>query len=145
FKECFEKDEPLSIKQLADSFYEITETDSKWMTNSIIQPNPSDFSERDKAIYYFKALDEILEGAFKPRFKLFDNFLNYYISGNFYDNSEIDFGQIIRNFPHSVSNYAGLYLQDPVFSVSTNQLLPENKYARFSESKNASKMENRDA
>lgn len=121
FNECFQKDEILSIKQLSNSFYEITETDSKWMTNAIIQPNPSDFSERDIASYYFKAIDDILEGAFKPRFKLFDNFVNYYTKGNFYDNSTIDFGQIIQNFPNSVSNYAGLYLKDPVFSISTNQ------------------------
>ncbi len=121
FKECFEKDESLSIKQLTDSFEEITETDSKWMTNAIIQPNPSNFSERDKACYYFKALDDILEGAFLPRFKLFDNFINYYIGGKYYDNSKIDFGQIVQNFPNSVSNYAGLYLQDPIFSISTNQ------------------------
>lgn len=121
FKECFEKDESLSIKQLSDSFYEITETDSKWMTNAIIQPNPSDFSDRDKASYYFKALDDILEGAFKPRFKLFDNFINYYISGNYYDNSKVDFGQIIQNFPNSLNSFARLYLRDPIFSISTNQ------------------------
>jgi hypothetical protein len=121
FKECFEEDESLSIKQLSDSFYEITETDSKWMTNAIIQPNPSDFSDRDKASYYFNALGDIIEGAFKPRFKLFDNFINYYISGNYYDNSKIDFGQIIQNFPNLVNNFAALYLQDPIFSISTNQ------------------------
>lgn len=121
FKECFDKDESLSIKQLSDSFCEITETDSKWMTNAIIQPNPSYFSDRDKASYYFKALDDILEGAFKPRFKLFDNFINYYMNGSYYDNSKIDFGQIIQNFPNLISNKAGLYLKDPIFSISTNQ------------------------
>jgi len=121
FKECFERDEKLAIKQLSDSFYEISDTDLKWMTNAIIQPNPTDFSERDKISYYFKVIDEILEGVFKPRFRLFDNFINYYTKGTYYDNSKIDFGQIIQNFPDSESVPAALYLKDPYFSITTNQ------------------------
>jgi len=121
FKECFERDEKLAIKQLSDSFYEVSDTDLKWMTNAIIQPNPTDFSERDKISYYFKVIDEILEGVFKPRFRMFDNFISYYTNGAYYENSKIDFGQIIQNFPTSVSAPATLYLNDPYFSISTNQ------------------------
>ncbi|HUX59885.1 MAG TPA: hypothetical protein VMV32_01125 [Ignavibacteriaceae bacterium] len=121
FKECFERDENLAIKQLSDSFYEISDTDLRWMTNAIIQPNPTDFSERDKISYYFKVIDEILEGVFKPRFRLFDKFINYYTKGTYYDNSKIDFGQIIQNFPDLESVPATLYLKDPYFSITTNQ------------------------
>ena len=121
FKECFERDENLAIKYLSDSFYVISDTDLKWMTNAIIQPNPSEFSERDKVSYYFIVINEILEGVFKPRFRLFDKFINYYSKGEYYDNSKIDFGQMIQNFPDSESISATLYLKDPYFSISTNQ------------------------
>lgn len=121
FKECFERNENLAIIQLSDSFHEISNTDLKWMTNVIIQPNPSDFSERDKTTYYFKVIDEIIEGVFKPRFKLFDKFFNYYTKGSYYDNSRIDFGQIVKNFPDTENANATLYLKDPYFSISTNQ------------------------
>lgn len=132
FKECFERDEILSIKQLSDSFYEISETDLRWMTNVIIQPDPIDFSERDKISYYFKVIDEILEGVFKPRFRLFDRFINYYVRGIYYDNSKIDFGQIIQNFPDSERFSASLYLADPYFSISTNQWRNISSHKTFS-------------
>jgi hypothetical protein len=141
FKECFERDEQLAIKQLSDSFYEISNTDLKWMTNAIIQPNPADFSERDKMSYYFKVIDEILEGVFKTRFRLFDNFINFYTTGVYYDNSKIDFGQIIQNFPVSKSVPATLYLKDPYFSISTNQWRNISAHKTFNITKDSIKIE----
>jgi hypothetical protein len=140
FKECFERDEQLAIKQLSDSFYEISGTDLKWMTNAIIQPNPVDFSERDKMSYYFKVIDEILEGVFKPRFRMFDNFINYYTKGTYYDNSKIDFGQIIQNFPLNESVSAALYLKDPYFTITTNQWRNISAHKAFSISKDSIKI-----
>ncbi|ASB50293.1 hypothetical protein [Alkalitalea saponilacus] len=141
FRECFERDEQLAIKQISDSFYEISSTDFKWMTNAIIQPNPADFSERDKMSYYFKVIDEILEGVFKPRFRLFDNFINYYTTGGYYDNSKIDFGQIIQNFPVSESVPATLYLKDPYFSISTNQWRNISAHKTFNITKDSIEIE----
>jgi hypothetical protein len=141
FKECFERDEQLAIKQLSDSFYEVSNTDLKWMTNAIIQPNHTDFSERDKISYYFKVIDEILEGVFKPRFRLFDNFINYYTKGTYYDNSKLDFGQIIQNFPDSESVSAALYLKDPYFSITTNQWRNISAHKTFNINKDSIKIE----
>ena len=141
FKECFERDEKLAIKQLSDSFYEISDTDLKWMTNAIIQPNPTDFSERDKISYYFKVIDEILEGVFKPRFRMFDNFISYYTNGAYYENSKIDFGQIVQNFPSSESIPATLYLKDPYFSISTNQWRNISAHKTFTINKDSIKIE----
>lgn len=141
FKECFERDEQLAIKQLSDSFYEISGTDLKWMTNAIIQPNPTDFSERDKISYYFKVIDDILEGVFKPRFRMFDNYINYYTKGTYYDNSKIDFGQLIQNFPANESVSAALYLKDPYFSITTNQWRNISAHKTFNINKDSIKVE----
>jgi len=141
FKECFERDEKLAIEQLSDSFYEISDTDLKWMTNAIIQPNPTDFSERDKISYYFKVIDEILEGVFKPRFRLFDNFTNYYTKGTYYNNSKVDFGQILQHFPVSESVPAALYLKDPYFSITTNQWRNISAHKTFTINKDSIKIE----
>lgn len=141
FKECIERDEKLAIKQLSDSFYEISDTDLKWMTNAIIQPNHTDFSERDKISYYFKVIDEILEGVFKPRFRLFDNFINYYTKGTYYDNSKVDFGQIIQNFPASESVPAALYLKDPYFTITTNQWRNISAHKTYTINKDSIKIE----
>ena len=141
FKECFERDKKLAIKQLSDSFFEISDTDLKWMTNAIIQPNPTDFSERDKISYYFKVIDEILEGVFKPRFRMFDNFISYYTNGAYYENSKIDFGQIVQNFPSSESIPATLYLKDPYFSISTNQWRNISAHKTFTITKDSIKIE----
>jgi len=111
------------------------------MTNAIIQPNPTDFSERDKISYYFKVIDEILEGVFKPRFRLFDNFINYYTKGTYYDSSKIDFGQIIQNFPISESVSASLYLKDPYFSITTNQWRNISAHKTFTINKDSIKIE----
>jgi len=141
FKECFERDEKLATKQLSDSFYEVSDTDLKWMTNAIIQPNQTDFSERDKISYYFKVIDEIFEGVFKPRFRMFDNFISYYTNGAYYENSKIDFGQLIQNFPTSVSTPATLYLYDPYFSISTNQWRNISAHKTFTINKDSIKIE----
>lgn len=121
YKDCINIDKPLFIKVLADSFDEISKTDRKWMTNVLTKPNEKEFSERDKISYYFKVIDETLEGTFKPRLKLLDKFVNYKLHGVIPDNSGYDFGKIIRDFPNQVRNDTILFLEDPIFSISTNQ------------------------
>lgn len=121
YKDCIVSDKQKIIKVLADSFDDISNTDMKWMTNVLIQPDEKEFSERDKIAYYFKVIDETLEGAFKPRFKLLDKLVNYKLNGHIPDNSESDFGKVIRDFPSQAKTDTILFLEDPVFSISTNQ------------------------
>src|SRR5690606_33596051 len=75
FKNCISLDYSLTIEQISNSFYEVSNTDYNWMTNVIIRPNPTELSESDKMYLYFKAVDDIIEGCFKPRFKELFNFV----------------------------------------------------------------------
>lgn len=72
YADCFKIDTEKTIKIIAESFQDISNTDMKWMTNVLTQPDYQQFSERDKISYYFKIIDETLEGVFKPRLKLLD-------------------------------------------------------------------------
>lgn len=66
-------------------------------------------------------MDDILEGVFKPRFRLLDKFVHYRQYKVFSDNSKTNFGLLITNFLNSETTNASLYLNDPIFSISTNQ------------------------
>jgi hypothetical protein len=121
YKECLNIDKPKTIKIIADSFHDVSNTDMKWMTNVLTKSDSSTFSERDKISYYFKAIDETLEGAFKPRFKLLDKLINFKLNQTVINNSNFDFGKLIRDFPAQVKNDVSLFLEDPIFSISTNQ------------------------
>jgi hypothetical protein len=93
----------------------------KWMTNVLTQPDYQQFSERDKVSYYFKVIDETLEGVFKPRLKLLDKLIRLKLGKDILKNSNFDFGKIIREFPTEFENETNLFLKDPIFSISTNQ------------------------
>jgi hypothetical protein len=121
YQECINSDRQTTIKILADSFDDVSNTDMKWMTNVLTQPDSASFSERDKINYYFKVIDETLEGAFKPRFKLLDKLTSFKLNCTVIDNSTFDFGKLIRDFPSQVKSDVSLFLEDPVFSISTNQ------------------------
>lgn len=121
YKDCISSDKQRIIKVLAESFDDISNTDMKWMTNVLTQPDEKDFTERDKISYYFKVIDETLEGAFKPRFKLLDKLVNYKLHGDIPNNSGFDFGKMIQNFPNQVKSDTILLLEDPIFSIATNQ------------------------
>ncbi|MEJ3718111.1 hypothetical protein WGM54_08850 [Paenibacillus polymyxa] len=121
YKDCLNTDNQKIIKVLADSFYDTSNTDTKWMTNVLTQPDHKNFSERDKISYYFKIIDETLEGVFKPRFKLLDKLANFKLHHSIPDNSKSDFGKLIKDFPLQLKSDANLFLEDPIFSISTNQ------------------------
>lgn len=120
-EECLIINKEQTIKILADSFNDISNTDMKWMTNVLTQPDTSTFSERDKISYYFKIIDETLEGVFKPRFKLLDKLASFKLNQTIIDNSNYDFGRLIRDFPIQLKSNIGLFLEDPFYSISTNQ------------------------
>ncbi|MFG6687238.1 hypothetical protein ACGK9U_11680 [Mariniflexile sp. HNIBRBA6329] len=119
--DCIKIDKNKTIKVFADSFQDMTNTDMKWMTNVLTQPNYKEFSNRDKISYYFKVIDETLESVFKPRFKLLDKLVRIKLGQNIIDNSNFDFGKIIREFPNGFENEISLFLKDPIYSISTNQ------------------------
>lgn len=121
YKDCLNTDSQKIIKVLADSFDDTSNTDTKWMTNVLTQPDHKNFSERDKISYYFKIIDETLEGVFKPRFKLLDKLVNFKLNHSIPDNSKSDFGKLIKDFPLQLKSDAKLFLEDPIFSISTNQ------------------------
>ncbi|MNW32565.1 hypothetical protein D3C74_95100 [compost metagenome] len=121
YKDCLNTNNQRIIKVLADSFDDISNTDMKWMTNVLTQPDHNEFSERDKISFYFKVIDETLESVFKPRFKLLCKFVDFKLHHSVPDNSSSDFGQLIRDFPIQVRRDADLFLKDPILLISTNQ------------------------
>jgi hypothetical protein len=141
FADCiiFNKEETINI--ISESFDEICNTDYKWMTNVLTQPNFAEFSERDKITFYFKIIDETLEGVFKPRFKLFDKLTNFLITQNIIDNSNYDFGKIISDFPKQYEIDAKLFLKDPIHSISTSQWRNISAHKSFTINKENIKVE----
>jgi hypothetical protein len=122
FKESINIDRQNTITIFANSFHHTSNTDMKWMTNVLTQPDSSQFSERDKVSYYFKVIDETLEGVFKPRFKLFDKLVRFKLDSTIIiDNSKTDFGKLIRDFPIEFENDVELFLKDPYHSIPTSQ------------------------
>ncbi len=121
YKDCLNIDKQNTIQILASSFDDVSNTDMKWMTNVLTQPDSASFAERDKVSYYFKIIDETLEGAFKPRFKLLDRLANFKLTQSIIDNSNFDFGKLVRDFPSIFQTDIKLFLADPFFSISTNQ------------------------
>ena len=63
-----------SFKVLFDNLKSISDTDDKYMSYFISQPDVSNYTKKDFAIYYFRTMDEIIEGCYKPRFNLFYKF-----------------------------------------------------------------------
>lgn len=121
YKECFNTNKELTVKIFAESLNDISRTDSKWMTNVLTQPDITTLSERDKITCYFKVIDETLEGVFKPRFMLLDKLAKLKLNQTVVDNSDYDFGNLIRNFPSQFKKDVNLLLKDPIYFVSTNQ------------------------
>lgn len=112
-KACVMINSQRTHKVLADSFYDISNTDLRCLTNALIRPDSSGFSERDKISYYFKAIDETLEGAFKPRFRQLYKLMHLKVNGTIVDNSGFEFGKLIREVPSQFKDEISLFLKDP--------------------------------
>lgn len=121
FKDALEANQDETIKIIVRHFYEVSDTDLKWMTNVLTQPDTSQFSEHDKITYYFKIIDEVLEGVFKPRFKLLCKIAQAKKADKIDSSATEDFGQLVNSFPEKFGEDAQLYLRDPIFSIPTNQ------------------------
>lgn len=121
YKDCLSIDKEQTIKIIAASFNVTSNTDMVWISNVLTQPDSTTFSERDKISYYFKIIDETLEGAFKPRFKLLARLANFKLNQTIVDNSNYDFGRLVKDFPNQLKNEMSLFIEDPIYSISTNQ------------------------
>ena len=135
--DCLKKDRKKTLEIFANSFHEISNTDMKWMTNVLTQADFHKFPERDKISYFFKIMDETLEGAFNPRFRLFDKIIHFNINNEITNKSNSSFGNIITNFPIEFKEEAQLYLKDPLFSISTNQWRNIASHKSFTIKKNS--------
>jgi len=118
---CIKKDKQRTIAIIAGSFQEIIDTDTRWMSNVLSQPLITELSERDKISFHFKIIDETLEGVFKPRFKLFDKISRLDLGLEVVNDSNSDFGRLIRDYPDIYKHKISLFLKDPYFLISTNQ------------------------
>jgi len=121
YSDCIKLDKEKTIKLFADAFLEISNTDSRWTTMVLTQPDHTEFSERDKISYYFKIIDETLESVFKPRLKLLSKLIKLKLGHKLVDDSNFNFGRIINEFPNEFESETNLFIKDPIFSIAINQ------------------------
>lgn len=111
----------LTIKELSNSFYDLSKTDMRWITNVIGQPRFLELSERDKIYQCFKMIDEVLEGCFNPRFRMLYNIIFFNKTSKFKENKDEKLGILVNSIPKEVENEISLYLKDPIVNIPTHQ------------------------
>ena len=117
FNNALSKNRNGVIEELANSFLRIVKTDELYMGYYINQPkNISTFTPRDFAVYYFKTMDDILEGCFKPRLELFFKIYKFNLDGSFPDISNKTFGDIVN----LINDFDEL-IKDPIFNIPISQ------------------------
>ncbi|RXJ58125.1 hypothetical protein [Candidatus Marinarcus aquaticus] len=117
FKDALSKNHDEVIQELASSFLRIVKTDELYMGYYINQPkNISTFTPRDFATYYFKTMDDIIEGCFKPRLELFFKIYKFNLDGSFPDISNKTFGDIVN----LINDFDEL-IKDPIFNIPISQ------------------------
>jgi hypothetical protein len=121
FHEAINKNKLFSLNILNDYLSRIYETDFKWTSMVTLQRPIDGIDKRDLIKYKFGLIEEILETMFKYRFELLYVFSFFLENGNKININNITFGELINSFPKTYTNRVQLYLQDPLFSISTNQ------------------------
>jgi hypothetical protein len=121
FQDTIHKDKIFSLNTLNGYLSNIYETDFKWTSMINLQKPIDGMDTRDLITYKFSFFENILENMFRYRFELLYAFAYFLESGNIIDTNNITFGELIKSFPVEYINYARFYLQDPLFSISTNQ------------------------
>ncbi|MGB7402717.1 MAG: hypothetical protein WA916_09050 [Arcobacter sp.] len=117
FKDALSKNRDEVIQELASSFLRTVKTDELYMGYYINQPkNISTFTPRDFATYYFKTMDDILEGCFKPRLELFFKIYKFNLDRIFPDISNKTFGDIVN----LINDFDEL-IKDPIFNIPISQ------------------------
>ena len=98
----------------------ISETEMRWTSYALMQSSTAEYNKRDSITAKFKAMEDILEGCFKDRFKLLFHVASEIEGKADKYKKDLDFGQCVAQFPGSVKMFS-LYLCDPVLLVSTSQ------------------------
>ncbi|MDO8454609.1 MAG: hypothetical protein Q7S59_08580 [Sulfurimonas sp.] len=104
-----------SFEILFDNFKKISDTNDRYISYCISQSDINNYTKKDLAIYYFRAIDEIVEGCFEPRFRLFYQFHTNKLFENLGNKS---LGNLVndkefRNFD--------LLIKDPIVGIHINQ------------------------
>ncbi len=121
FKSTSLTNENFVIEALSKSFHDISNTDKRWMSNILLKPDFQSLSERDKISLLFNAIDEILEGCFKPRLKLLKTFVQYNLKQTDCYEKAYKFGDLIDNLSKLYPKEFMLYAQDPELGISCHQ------------------------
>lgn len=104
-----------SLKVLFDNLKKISDTNDRYISYCISQPDINNYTKKDLAIYYFRAIDEIVEGCFKPRFKLFYQFYK----NKSFENLDIkSLGDLVTD--KEFINF-DLLIKDPIFGIHIHQ------------------------
>ena len=110
-----------SKSDLENVFYEhfdkIVETDDYWTRSCLSQADIKNLQPHDIINVKFKAIEDILEGCFKARFKLFFH-VNCFLNNIPFQKK--DFGQYISDFENPNEIFE-LYLFDPYLKIKTSQ------------------------
>jgi hypothetical protein len=121
FQDAINKNKLFSLNILNDYLNQIYETDFKWTSMVTMQKPVDGIEKRDLIKYKFGFVEEILQTMFRYRFELLYVFSFFLENGNKININNITFGELINSFRKSYADKAQLYLQDPLFSISTNQ------------------------
>lgn len=120
-----------SFKVLFDNLKSISDTDDKYMSYFISQPDVSNYTKKDFAIYYFRTMDEIIEGCYKPRFNLFYKFS----TDRLLDTKT--FGDLVND--KELTNFE-LLVKDPIVGIYINQWRNISSHKDFEISKDTIKV-----
>lgn len=99
-------------------YEKLIETDTKWTRFCLSQQEIGKLSRHDVIAVKFKALEEILEGCFKERFKLLFHTECFFENNCYQEN--LDFGQYITKFKNPINQFY-IYLADPCLNIKTSQ------------------------
>lgn len=104
-----------SFEVLLKNFKNISITDDRYLSYYILQADVNNYTKKDFAIYYFRSIDDIVEGCFKPRFKLFYEFYRNKLFENLDSKS---LGDLVTDM--EFINF-DLLIKDPIFGIHINQ------------------------
>ncbi len=98
FDDAIAKNKNEVIKELASNLLKISKTDDLYMEYYIQNKDKQikEFDSKSVAVYYFKTIDNILEGCYKPRLELFFRIYKFNLDGLFPNIENKKFGDIVN-------------------------------------------------
>ena len=118
FQNCIKSNKKKSLEIWLENFENIVRTDDRYLSYFIQQPNVDEFTKKDFAMYYFKAIDEIIEGCYKPRFHHFYQFYQFKKNPTLENVHNNDFGKSVTD-----EKFIGfdILIKDPIYCITVNQ------------------------